>query len=31
MAFALPFDWTASALLLQLTDKIPMNRLVFTS
>lgn len=30
MALALPFDWTASALLLQLTDQIPMNRQVFT-
>lgn len=30
MAHALPFDWTATALLLQLTDQIPMNRLVFT-
>ncbi len=30
MALELPFDWTASALLLELTDQIPMNRLVFT-
>lgn len=30
MAPVRPFDWTASALLLELTDQIPMNRLVFT-
>jgi len=30
MALELPFDWTASALLLELTDQIPMNRIVFT-